>query len=658
MAVLLWLLAAVAALVVRPAVIARIPLTVGCVACAIGAGAALPGGGAVAHLPFGIAGAGTDFVLKPAAAWLLLFGMLTAILASSFGTPSAHGRAGWCFGAAAGLIGALGVFGVQDAVGFLVAWELMSLGGAVMILSESLARDSGRPVLFMLALLEVGTVALMLAFLALANAGHGWAFSDFGAAALRLTGGGQFTIAVLLLIGFGAKLGLLPFYEWFPGTYGAGSGASGALLSGVILNAAFFGLARGLTEWMPLGGSVSLSLFDAIVVAIAVVSSILSALYAFQQEDWRCLLSLSSAENAAIAVVLLGASLVFGHSGLGELAGLAWIVALLHLAGHALAKSGLFLAADGIYRASGSYELRQSGLLRKSLWLYGLGAVFAGMSLAALPPQAGFVSEWYLFQTMFQGFHLPGLWDRLLLVIGGAGMALTVAVSLATFVKVLGIGLLGRGRDIYLGAPRDIGAAVGLLGFGVLALAAGMPVWLSALVHAVPSAFASNAPDLMRDGWRLVPLTARFAFISPSALVIAMPLLAILPLLFLALSWRGATRRAPVWYGGREQNPARVATTALAFSNALRTFYSFVYRPTEETTRESSTHANGHRYFIRRLIFEHDVAPIFGPLLFRPIEQAATWAAVKLRGLQSGRLDFYLALIGLLLVAILIVALL
>jgi hypothetical protein len=45
-------------------------------------------------------------------------------------------------------------------------------------------------------------------------------------------------------------------------------------------------------------------------------------------------------------------------------------------------------------------------------------------------------------------------------------------------------------------------------------------------------------------------------------------------------------------------------------------------------------------------------------LLFRPIEQAATWAAVKLRGLQSGRLDFYLALIGLLLVAILIVALL
>jgi formate hydrogenlyase subunit 3/multisubunit Na+/H+ antiporter MnhD subunit len=658
MAVLLWFAAAAAALLVRPVGVARILLTLGCVACAAGAGAALPDGGARAHLPLGVAGAGTDFVLEPAAAWLLLFGMLAAIPATWIGAPTTRGRAGWRFGAAAGLVGALAVFGVQDAVSFLVAWELMSLGGAVMILSEALARDVGRPVLFMLALLEVGSVALMLAFLILAGAGDSWAFADFPVAALRLTSGGQVVVAVLLLVGFGVKLGLLPFYEWFPETYGAGSGASGVLLSGVILNAAFFGLARGLTEWMPLGASLPLSLFDGAVVAVAVVSSILTALYAFQQEDWRCLLSFSSAENAAIAVVLLGASLVFGRSGLGELAGLAWIVALLHLAGHTLAKSGLFLTADGVYRATGSYDLRQSGLLRKSLWLYGLGAIFAGMSLAAMPPQAGFVSEWYLFETLFQGFHLPELWERLLLVIAGAGMALTVAIALATFVKAVGIGLLGRGREVRRGAPHDVAVAVGLLGVGVLALGVGMPIWLSALVHATPSAYAGDAPDLMRDGWRLTPLTAKFAFISPSALIIAMPLLAIVPILLLLVSWRGRPRRAPVWYGGREQNPTRVATTALAFSNALRTFYSFVYRPTESTTREAAPNGNGSPYFLRRLVFEHDVAPLFGPLLFRPIERLVKGAAAKLRGLQSGRLDFYLALIGLLLAAILVVALL
>jgi hydrogenase-4 component B len=59
------------------------------------------------------------------------------------------------FGVALSLIGALGVFGVRDGAGFLIAWEIMGFGGAVMILSERLASDAGRPVLFMLGLLEV-----------------------------------------------------------------------------------------------------------------------------------------------------------------------------------------------------------------------------------------------------------------------------------------------------------------------------------------------------------------------------------------------------------------------------------------------------------------------------------------------------------------------
>lgn len=61
------------------------------------------------------------------------------------------------------------------------------------------------------------------------------------------------------------------------------------------------------------------------------------------------MLSLSSAENAGIAVTALGASLLFATLGLPGPAGLAWIVALLHLAGHSLAKGTLFLAADGVY---------------------------------------------------------------------------------------------------------------------------------------------------------------------------------------------------------------------------------------------------------------------------------------------------------------------
>ncbi|MGA7655765.1 MAG: proton-conducting transporter membrane subunit, partial [Methylocella sp.] len=236
-----WLAAAGLALTRRAAFAARFLLWAGSLALLVFVFTTLPEGPAAVHMPLGIGASGSLFRLSPDALWLLGFGLPGAGFASYLGTPSRF-QASWLFGVAASLIGALGVFGFQDAVSFLIAWEIMSLGGAVMILGEDLAPEKGRPVLFMLALLEAGSVALLLAFLLLAQQTGSLSFSDFAAAARAMPEAEQLFIGLLLLIGFGAKLGLLPFYEWFPGAYGAGSGATGALLSGVVLNAAFFGL--------------------------------------------------------------------------------------------------------------------------------------------------------------------------------------------------------------------------------------------------------------------------------------------------------------------------------------------------------------------------------------------------------------------------------
>ena len=89
----------------------------------------------------------------------------------------------------------------------------------------------------------------------------------------------------------------------------------------------------------------------------------------------------------------------------------------------------------------------------------------------------------------------------------------------------------------------------------------------------------------------------------------------------------------------------------------MRTFYSFIYRPSVATEREQMQETNGQPYFTRRLVFTHDVAPIFGPYVFVPLEKLVVWIAKRLRVIQSGHLNFYLSLIGLLLVAILFVTL-
>ena len=648
-ALFVWFAGALVALTGRALGLARALLCFGCLVGIAAAIAALPDGAPVVALPTRIAGSAITFRLAPEGAWLLGFGLAPAGLACALGTPAAQGRAGWLFGAAASLLGALGVFGLGDGASFLIAWEIMSFGGALMILSERLS-PPGRPVLFMLGLLEVGAVALMLAILLLSAASHSFAFSSFAGAKTGFGASIEIVIALFLIVGFGAKLGLLPFYEWFPSAYGAGSGASGALMSGVVLNAAFFGLSRALLQWVPAhAGGIGI-----ILVIAAVLSAVLTALYAFQQDDWRGLLSFSSAQNAAIAVAMLGVALVFRDHAMPELASLAWTVALLHLAGHALAKGGLFLTADGVYHTTGGYGIMHTGLLRRSSWLFGLGALFAAMSLAAMPPQAGFVSEWYVFETVFQGFRLDTLTSRLVMALAGAGLALTVAIAFATYVKVFAIGLLGRSAQNFATVRSEYGVVVGFLGFAVLALAVGMPVWLDALQGAVSAQFGTLAAHQMHDGPLLVPLTAKFAFISPTLLVVVMPLLAIVPITLVLANRRFAVRHVPVWYGGFDQDPARASTTALTFSNALRTFYSFVYRPTAETARESS---GQQHYFIHRLVFSHDVAPIFGPYLFRPVIHGVLALADRFRALQSGRLNFYLALIGILLIVILALAL-
>jgi formate hydrogenlyase subunit 3/multisubunit Na+/H+ antiporter MnhD subunit len=652
--VALWGISFLAALVDRSGRVGRAGIVLGCgfglATCLIG----LRHPVAAYSLGIYLSDTPVQFHLDAAGCWLLLFGLIPAFFAAALNTAASAtaARRHWLAGFALTLLGTLGVFGFQDALSFLIAWEVMSIGGAVMILGEGISEHPGGPILFMLSLLEVGAVAILLALLLLGDHTGSFAFASFAAPQIVSTRS-TFVLGLLLLFGFGAKLGVLPFYEWFPAAYGSGSGATGVIFSGIVLNAAFYALSRSALQWLPHAGTWAVS-FAIIMVIAGVLTAILAIFNAFQEEDWRRMLSLSSAENASVAIAVLGASLLFLGSGLPGPAALAWMVCLLHLAGHSLSKSTLFLAADGVYSVNGSYTIRQTGLLRNTSFFFGIGALFATMSLAALPPQAGFVSEWYVFQSLFQGMQVNLVAAKLTIALAAAGLALVVAVALATFAKLFGIGLLGDGhtRPTHLSPARCGG--VFFLGLCVLGLAVGMPWWMQALGQGSLSLFGLNAASQMKDGWLLVPLSGKFAFISPTKMIVAGPLLAILPISIFLFSRRAFRfRRVPVWSGGRREDARRIATTSLAFSNALRTFYGFIYGPTHNLERE---YDHGP-YFVKRLIFNQEVAPIFGPYLFAPLTRLVRAAADRVSILQSGYLNFYNALIGMLLVLILGLAL-
>ena len=344
-------------------------------------------------------------------------------------------------------------------------------------------------------------------------------------------------------------------------------------------------------EWLPAAPDDAFPVLSVVVIVVATISAILTVLYAFQQDDWRRLLSFSSAENASIAVVVLGAAMLFRSYRLQELAGLRGRWRCCISLGMPLQR-GLFISADGFRRARGTYDITPNGA--GSDWLFGVGAVLAAMSFAAMPPTAGFVSEWFVFQSVFQGFHLPSLGGRLVLALTGRAGA-DGRGWFATCIKVIGISVLGidathRATRIlrsiwYCGLPRADGHRAWRRDACVA-----VRLDVATAVH-----FGSAVTSKMHDGLLLVPLTAKFAFISPSLLVIVMPLLALLPVGLILGSRRLAVRRSPVWYGGLSPDPARASPTALTFSNALRTFYSSVYCLTADIEHEAEAGGTSSR---------------------------------------------------------------
>ena len=111
------------------------------------------------------------------------------------------------------------------------------------------------------------------------------------------------------------------------------------------------------------------------------------------------------------------------------------LAATLQVIAHTAAKSLLFICRAGIEAATGTDELDGlRGAGRRAPWS-GTGLPIGSLTLAGLPPTAGFVSEWFLLESLMQQFRVPGLGYRLVLALTGAAVALTAGFAGVTFVR-------------------------------------------------------------------------------------------------------------------------------------------------------------------------------------------------------------------------------
>jgi hydrogenase-4 component B len=546
------------------------------------------------------------------------------------------------------LLAMAAVIGADQAFLFLLAWEALTLTLYLLAGADREKQGTLFAGYFTGAMNKLGGGALLAAFgLLYAHTGS-FEFADWARAAPGLDAGVRGVAFALMLIGFGTKVGMTPFQGWLPVGHAAAPGAASATLSGIAINAGFYGLWRLVFETIgpaaPWWGDV--------VLVIGGISALVGILYAIAQDDIKRFLGFSTIEHSGIALIGFGVALVGQAAHQPKLAAAGLVAATLHVIAHALAKTLAFLGADRVARAAGMRELAPLGGLGRLMPRTGLGFGLATLTLAAIPPFGGFVSEWMTFEALLQGFRLRGTTSVLLMALAAALLALTTGLALLAFAKVYGTVFLGRsrsGRD-WLREPRDFGSGLWLLTLATLALGALAPWEIEWLGAGLQGTLGFNlSQTTVTHPLVLGPVYEEFSVLAPTWLAIVLPTYAALTGVLVWSFLRPSSRRAPVWVSGTAPDISLVQYTPAAYSNPLR----FVLRGVYGFRRRVRALPGGRAAAPPELELESEIVPAFEHYLYSPLTAAALRLSAASRRLQSGRLGTYLLYMLAVLLAIL-----
>jgi len=517
----------------------------------------------------------------------------------------------------------------ENAFLFLIAWELMSVC-IYLLASSGAGREDLLGGYLTSVLAKLGGAALLAAFALLYAHTHSFELSVWEHASLGA--GTRCVLFALFLVCFATKLGVVPLQGGIPAGYAAAPRLGAAALS-VALCAGFYGLWRFEFEIL---GPLPAGCGDALLI-VGGITALLGIAYALAQDNLRRFLGYSTVEHAGVVLVGLGVALLgqAAHKPLLAAAGL--LAATLHVCAHNLSKTLALIGIDRVEQASGRRTLDPLGGLGRRLPLSAGALGLASLTLAAIPPLGGFVSEWFIFEALLQGFRMPTLLARLLCALAAAALALTAGLGLLAFAKYYGFIFLGAARERIDRLREPSRLPLGLIGLGVVILFLGtVAPWeihllgagLSPLLH-FNAASATISHPLV-----LGPVFRNFSVLAPTWLSIALPAYAVLAFIVVrAMRGRAApVRRAPVWVSGSAVDLARVQYRPSAYSNPMRVI---LRGPLGVHTRLIPGRGG-------TLTLETTVTNTIERRLYAPATALALAITVRARRLQSGRLSSYL----------------
>jgi formate hydrogenlyase subunit 3/multisubunit Na+/H+ antiporter MnhD subunit len=520
----------------------------------------------------------------------------------------------------------------DDAYSFMVAWESMALTSYFLVTANHRMEKIRSAGFLYLLIAHVGAIAILLSFGILqANTG------DYTFDNMRLQNLSPFWASaafVLAVLGFGAKAGIVPLHVWLPEAHPAAPSPVSALMSGVMIKMAIYGLLRVVFDLL----HIHIWWWGVLLLVLGLVTAIFGVVFATVQSDMKRLLAYSSIENIGLLFTSMGLALLFKSYGMNVIASLALTACLYHVAAHAVFKSLLFLTTGSVLHATGERNLgRLGGLIRFMPWVAWI-ALIGVLASSGLPPFSGFVSEWLLLQSFLFTPELPQPFLNMLLPVATASIALTAALAGYAMVKFFGVVFLGQPREEKLRDAHDAGLfeKIGMAWLAIVCVALGLaPNLMIRLIDPVTKILVGEglAKQSKANGWWLLtPTSIQRASYGPLYFFFGVAVAIALAFGVVRVFYHARLRRSAPWSGGHSWTNARMQDTAEGYGQPIRQIFEPFFHLERHLPNPRDTKPE----------YKVVVTDKFWNGLYVPIVRIVEFFSVQVGRLQRGRISIYL----------------
>ena len=509
------------------------------------------------------------------------------------------------------IISMVGVVVAGNALVFLLFWELMSLTSWQLILTETKDKSTIKSARFYFFMTHFGFVFLLMFFLLVTNGNLEIDFAQMKEIASTFKY--PTLLFFLLVFGFLSKAGAVPFHVWLPYAHPSAPSPVSAIMSGVMLKVAIYGFLRFIfvvlypwhLEW------------GVVVLVIGSISAVVGVLYALSEHDIKALLANHSIENIGIILIGVAMGMIFDTMGLKTLSSFAFIAALFHTFNHMSFKSLLFMGAGSILHQTHTKNIEKYGGLIKSMPITALTFLLASISISALPPSNGFLSEWMIFQSMMGSFNFADTSLKLAIPFAIFSLALTGGLAIACFVKAYGITFLGLHRSKNAKNAHEVNfmmktgmILISLVVVSLMLFANFYIFWFDKVLLSFnnTSVYAKIFPQSFLN---MHSVALNGGVVSPVILlVLLVGITAFMMMGYKLLDVK--TRIHRTWSCGYTTS-AKTQYSATGFAGPIRRFFEWLYKPKEHIHKE---HVANHKTKFYDASYEVHVTPLFEVSLY------------------------------------------